>query len=596
MGCSIFVHFDCIAAKGTVVSISMKSCLFLAITAGLIWAVPRSGAAPPAADKAAKSVAVLIQQGIAALSNQDYKAARDTFSDAMVLQPFNSGAMAGLGMSYAGLKEYAKAEPLLDRAAMANPNNRVLAYDAAAAHIDNHSAMRGAKILRDYLQSHPATADEPMANAMAIALGQADEQARKNSFYQSVCAFYKTYNAKLEAANPGMKRWGIEWISAADFAEKQADIASKQKELEDANQALDQSDQKLSSLKSELPTMQKRVQLGWDSQYTLDELNTRISTQQDEETKKVADRDALLATIPQPSLPTALDLVTASTIPPAAIATVALADNTTPAVEAEPKAKPRAKKPSRPIPIPGGLAGAAAGNSAGGAPNGSAPSQPNASDPPIVFKPNTGGAPTPEAPATDAPTPDPQPAAPVRQVPVVQYAAAFPVAPDLLITAATPLVGATKIELTTPDGNPMHAELVRSDEASGLALLRLTGQTMAYLALATDFRGGAIQCAAFPSVDLFNPTVEMISGSAPTPADGWKVRLGKQPRLPGAPLLALGKVVGVQLADRDSPSSALPAATLSQLRAFLGSDLPTTPGTASPASVLLQLSATKGGD
>jgi tetratricopeptide (TPR) repeat protein len=514
-----------------------------------------------AGPKAGQSVQTLVRQGNEALANQNFIAARDAFSDALATDPGNAAATAGLGTAYAGLKNYVKATPLLEKAVAANPNNRVIVYNAAAAHIDGNSAMRGAKIIKDYLTSHPTAPDEPMANALAIALAQADPQARKNNFYQQVAAFYKTYNAKLEAASPGMKRWGIEWIPASDFAQKQADAASKQKELDDANAALATCDEKLNLLKSELPAAQQRVQGGLDTQDSVDDLNKRISDQQDKQTQLTSDRDAALAGIPAPTFPTTLDCVTAETMPPASVDGQPVADNSVPNVTGiVPKVRPGHHDDSVPTPV----------------------------------------AQTPDAPTPDAPTAEPEHKAPAKPTSTVQYAAAFPIAPDLLISAAAPLNGATKVELLNSDGNPVKAQVVRTDDAAGLALLRLTEQKMAYLPLADDFKGGAIECAALPKVDFFNPTAEMLTGTAPAPTDGagvvWKVHLSKLPRLPGAPLLLDGKIVGVQLIDPDAQTEQLPAITLAQLKKFIGADLPAMPGNATPAGVVLQLSATKAGD
>src|SRR5207247_1890499 len=146
-------------------------------------------------------------------------------------------------------------------------------------------------------------------------------------------------------------------------------------------------------------------------------------------------------------------------------------------------------------------------------------SPPNNTEPPIVPKRTTPQPETPEAPAAPTPEAPEAPAAPVKHATVVQYAAAFPIAPDLLVSAAAPLEGATRIGLVSADGGTLKAELVRADDATGLALLRLTDRKMSYLTLAADFKGGAVQCAAFPTVNIFNPAAELLNGSAPAPGD-----------------------------------------------------------------------------
>ncbi len=565
----------------------------------VIFAVASASAAtPPSPEKVAKAAALLIAQGNSALDNQDFKAARDSFSDALSIDPHNSKAAAGLAVAYAGLKQYVKAAPLLDRAALASPGDRLIAYNAAAIRLAAGTPMRGAKIIETYLTAHPTPLDETMANAMAICLNAADEQARKSSFYESVSQFCRSYNTRLEAKAKGLKRWGTEWITVDDYKQKQSEMREQQKSVDALNEKIASDDQQLADLRAQLPGLQQRVNTGFDQPYELDQLNTRINTQADDEKTLMSQRDALIANMPQPQVPTTLDCETAETLPPPGVNPVAIADNTLPptppAVDQpdEPAPKPK-RKPKPPTFTPGG------GLATGANPN----------DPPIVPKGLTGDTPEPPVtpPTATPPTGNPPDTTPPAagddtQAParkrsaVTQYAAAFPVAPDLLITAAAPLAGASKIELTTADGSPIHAQVVRTDDATGLALLRATDQKMQFLPLAASFRGGAIECAAFPTVDLFNPTVELISGTAPAPSADWKVRLSRHPRLPGAPLIVGAQVVGVQLADRDAENTALPAATLEQLKAFLGSDLPSTPGTASPAAVMLQLSATSGGD
>src|SRR5205823_7100451 len=121
---------------------------------------------------------------------------------------------------------------------------------------------------------------------------------------------------------------------------------------------------------------------------------------------------------------------------------------------------------------------------------------------------------------------------------VSRSAVAVPVGPDLLLTAAAPLENAGDFVLETTDANVFNAELVRKDEASGLALLRVKGQRMPYLNLASSFVGGDISGWGFPDVAVFNPIAEAIPGSTQAPRpNGWKVSLRKHPRLPGTALI-----------------------------------------------------------
>jgi hypothetical protein len=223
-------------------------------------------------------------------------------------------------------------------------------------------------------------------------------------------------------------------------------------------------------------------------------------------------------------------------------------------------------------------------------------------DPP---KPRTVRVPTPAPPPAGTETMPPATAAPVkpaidleppkppapRKVRITQYAAAFPVAADLAVTSAAAFASeGTTLQLQGVDGQTIEASLVRKDDASGLALVRVAGDRKLHaLPLADAFAGGPVTCAAFPAVDLFSPAAQVIAGAAAAPKDGWTVALNMHPRLAGAPLMSGGKVVGVCVAPRDADRAKLPAVTLEQLKTFLGTDAAATARAGDPSGSLLQV-------
>ena len=119
----------------------------------------------------------------------------------------------------------------------------------------------------------------------------------------------------------------------------------------------------------------------------------------------------------------------------------------------------------------------------------------------------------PAVPTTN-PTTDAVPAATHR---VTSYAAAFPVAANLLVTSAEAVADATEIQVQVADGSTYPATLLRSDAGTGLALLRVPTAKFAGLNLADQFAGGKLSCVSFPEVNLFQPTAGIINGSAGTP-------------------------------------------------------------------------------
>lgn len=173
---------------------------------------------------------------------------------------------------------------------------------------------------------------------------------------------------------------------------------------------------------------------------------------------------------------------------------------------------------------------------------------------------------TPSKPAINKPASTRPPKPPVAGD--QHYAAAFPIAEDLLVTSAAVLEGATDLKLLGPDGFPLAVEVVKKDAASGLALLRAPKQKLPYLEVAEAFEGGGVVCPAFSEQEVFEARAQLLKGQTQVENNRLMVRLSKHPRLAGSPLMAGGRVVGVQLAAPTSPVHAIPAASARQLQAL----------------------------
>jgi hypothetical protein len=181
-----------------------------------------------------------------------------------------------------------------------------------------------------------------------------------------------------------------------------------------------------------------------------------------------------------------------------------------------------------------------------------------------------------------------------RKLRITQYAAAFPVGPDRVITSAAAIADGATLRLQASDGTSLEAEVLKKDEETGLALLKVTGKTLAALPIADAFGGGAVTCPSFPTVDLFSPAAQSIAGTSQAPkGEGWTVSLNVHPRLAGAPLISGGKVVGVCVAPRDAEKAKLPAVTLERLKAFVGDELKAGARIGDPVASLLQLVTTR---
>lgn len=542
-------------------------CCLGAITLAALTAMPTVSRAqatptpkPPAAANAAnkaKNVEALLQQGIDALSAGQYQPAREAFQDVVTLDPRNAKAQHGLALCMMAQKEVAKAAAVLDKAFAATPNpDRAMVLNAAACHMATHAHMRAAKVVKDYLTAHPKEPDEPMVNALGTALQAATPQERKNAFFGQCTSFYLIANQRLEAARPGYKRFGGEWFTAKEADAKAYAMSTQQKKLDSLADALataqerfelankENEHQKFLITKGEPPTSYYvRV-----AQSNFDTAKANLEVAQEK-------YDQFVAGLERPKFPETVEVVAMdSTTPPAVSTETAVASAETPSMKT---IKVRQPRKSTDTPPPTG---------------------------------NTGTATAPPETAVALEPPRRQ----RGKVRITQYAAAFPISPDLVVTSAAVVDDtATTMQLQAADGQAVTAELVRKDEATGLALLKVTSKKLHPLSLADAFKGGPVTCASFPTAELFSPSAQSITGSATAPKDGWTVSLNTHPRLAGAPLIAGGKVVGVCTAPRDADQRKLPAVTLDQLKKFLGDDLPTEPGAGNPTAALLQLVTTR---
>jgi tetratricopeptide (TPR) repeat protein len=537
--------------------------------AGLVYAAT-------AGSKAAsqRSLTRLADQAQQALLATEFKAARDIYSDILTVEPRDGAAADGEIYAYLKLGDYEHARAEEEKVLLFTPRpSKVTAINGAVIYLHAKIPMRGVKVLIQYLTSLPKV-DEAALNALAICLNSADEHARKTSIYSSATTFYVAQNKKLEKTRPGMKRWGTEWREEGEAESKNeawntalttnAKLASELAELKSHRAVIE--------AKQNDPVFQQQQQIQ-DYQRSqsfpvmkippLMELNpTRLDPEIAAEQAKY---DQAMQNTERPPIPDAVEPM--SVIPekePVVAVAVAIGMNGSDNANGSGTATPPKKKKKKP-----------------------APTIPSTTEPPA---PTDTTSPPIESAITSPPLPE-QPEE-KKTYRVTSYAAAFPVGPDLLVTTAESVADAKEIEVQVADGTAYPASVVRSDADSGLALVRVSNVKLSYMGLADHFGGGTVSCVSFPSVDLFSPSATTINGSAMAPKDGWHVHLAETPRLGGGPLLANGKVVGVELATRDSDITAIPAVTLDDLKKFLASDF-SPGGTADATTSTVQLSATR---
>jgi hypothetical protein len=176
---------------------------------------------------------------------------------------------------------------------------------------------------------------------------------------------------------------------------------------------------------------------------------------------------------------------------------------------------------------------------------------------------------------------------------VTRSAVAVPVAPDLVLTSSAAVADATDIQTADATGVTRTGRVVRKDTLLGLALVKLDGKPLDYLNLAQKVDGHQFACWAFPEVTVDKPVPEALPTSASAPRNAtWAVFVSRHPRLPGAAVVDVsGLLVGIALGERASESSQVPAVPLDEVRSFLGSDMPATPGGRPDVTDILELRA-----
>lgn len=465
-----------------------------------------------------------LAQADALLAKGDFQGAVEAYQAKLATDAKHLGALNGVAKAYLALNQPSRAAQMLERALLAAPKDRSIVHNLALVQFKNDSQPRAIKLVKDYLAANPKPADEPMLNTLLFMLGSASDATKKGKLHAECVAFADSYTKSIESQRPGMRRWGEKWEPAADVQARVARNAGTQKEIDKIEPRIRADEEAIARLEKQTPAIEKRVRTGFDSQYVLQDHLEAIRTLREQRQTKIDERQKLIdqiAVAPTPGEPTLLAL--GAPIPSLQKTEVVK----TPPVQERPEPAPN-KPPEK-------------------APEKAPPAQVAENPPPR----------------------DPPAAAPKR---VTNYGVAFAIGQDTLITSHDLVDGATEIVVQAPSGAQDSATLVRSDAKSGLAILRLKEIKAACLVLAPTFEGGAVQCVGMPTVDLFKADAVVIGGNAAAPKVPWAVKLDKNPRLPGAPLLANGKVVGVTLATQDTEPGAVPCVTLDNLSAFIGND------------------------
>ena len=535
--------------------------LFIAtMAAPLAGDTPVAPKATPAAKSAdAQRYAVALQRWTAqmqdALAAGQLEEARARALDILDVDPDNVRAWHAMALTYVGTRETSKAADAIERAmekAKGKPD-RALVLNFGMIMIANRNPMRATRFLLDYLQDQQkGPVDETVLNALAVALTNADASSRKAPLFAQAGRAYEQFNAKLESSRKGEKRWGLTWLPESEAKAKIAAWNRQEAGLDKLRQKMTDAGAELAAARRNHAKIKSQAMLGGVTRAMVTSAEDRVAAAQRAYAtarEAYAKRDAQ---VERPQFPKEM-------------ATVAMD-----------AARPSAGNTSEPFARPTEVATAAT--------------------PRLRLKPQTPAAPAPKAQpkeeeATETSAPELFVRKDATRSTVVRKAGAFPVGPDLYVTAATAVRGAKEITLTDLGGHAFNATVVRVNDDAGVALLRSPGRTSAYLRLADQFKGGVVQCVSL-TPGLFETRVEQIRGNLKVAGTEAVLSLQREPRRSGTPLVVNKQVVGVQLAERGLGSDDLPVATLEALKKLCGGHIPTATSTfGDPAQHVYELVA-----
>lgn len=518
-------------------------------------AATTTAATRPSVDAA--TIEALVKQGQDALLAADYKAARDAFLDAVGLDARNVRALHGAGLAFMYLGQFPRASTYMDRAMIASMGkpDRALVLNMAMLQIGTNNSMRAVKIVKDYLESHKNEPDEAMLNALGTALFLADESAKRGTLFNTAADFYVKYQKAVEATRPGEKRWGVEWLPVAEVDKKLTEMKRKQQVVDRLGDQLDRVEERVIQAKRRLRQQQQSYARGYATQIEVNIAQQRLSDELGEFQRIARQYDDAADMVGRPVFPKVLTPVALDDLSSqgaAATATLAMADPVY--KEAMTKTSPMLPKRADTEPT----------------------EEPKTTPKPVANEP---------PPAVVAIKSDK-----VQKVRVTQYAAAFAVADDLVVAPAGLLEGALEYELQLVDGSALKASLEKKDDKRGLALLRVQGRKLPWLAVGEAYVEGPLSCVCFPTVNLFNPQAELLAGSSNgMKGKEWTVKLTRHPRLPGSPLLNNGYVAGVVMANRETPHDQLPAIGADAVKAVVGNNAGQGSPAKDPTTALMQL-------
>src|SRR5690606_9301964 len=160
-----------------------------------------------------------VERGRTLIEDGAYREAIAAFREALQADPRNARALHGIALcEYATGRRRDAARMLRQAAEIAGESaDAALTVNLAAVELELGQPMAAVRACVRHLERSDDTPDETVLNALGTALASAMAEHSGSEEFRAAGALYVRLNAKLEATRPGMKRWGAEWIPAAEY-------------------------------------------------------------------------------------------------------------------------------------------------------------------------------------------------------------------------------------------------------------------------------------------------------------------------------------------------------------------------------------------
>ncbi len=164
------------------------------------------------------------ERGRALLEQRKYAEARQAFIEAISANAHDVYALHGLALCQYGENRIEEAAQTLRQAVQLSGEKpeTALIVNLAAVEVELGQPMVAVQLCADHLQRLGKAPEETILDALGIALVAAQAEHGTTPEFQQGGATYMRTVAILESSRPGMKRWGTEWISAAEYEERLA--------------------------------------------------------------------------------------------------------------------------------------------------------------------------------------------------------------------------------------------------------------------------------------------------------------------------------------------------------------------------------------